>query len=202
MKRFAALIVAALAALAAAPAFAADPAIPEGVFFKRQQADQYLARDLLLGAKVRDGDGKIIGDIEDLILDEFNQVEGVIMGVGGVLGLGEKRVGVRYSALVFTEKDGKQLVSLPQATKSVLKALPAYVRARPPKSFFEKVTEKAKELAAKTGDTTSDAYKKAKEKAGPAIQQAREKAGEAYNAAKDKVKEVMDKAKDSAAPKQ
>ena len=31
--------------------------------------------------------GKIVGDVEDLILDEFNRVQGVIMGVGGVLGL-------------------------------------------------------------------------------------------------------------------
>ena len=38
---------------------------------------------------------KIFGDIEDLIQNEYNQVEGVIIGVGGLLGVGEKRTDVR-----------------------------------------------------------------------------------------------------------
>lgn len=191
------LLAVVISAAAIHPLWAADTAIPEGIFLKSQQADQYLARDLLLGAKVHDADGKIIGDVEDLVLNDHNQVVGVIMGVGGVLGLGEKRIGVRYSALQFAETDGKQVVSLPQATKEVLTALEPYVRSRPPKSFFDSVTEKAKELAAKTGETTSDAYQKAKEQAGPALQQAREKAGQAYETAKEKVREAVDKAKDA-----
>jgi len=174
---------------------AADATIPAGVFMKRQAVDQQLAGDFLIGAKVYNGDNKIIGDVEDLILDELNTVEGVIIGVGGVLGLGEKRIGVRYTALVIEVRDGKQVIVLPAATKAVLKALKPYQRARPPKSFFDRAMEKAKELAAKTSDTTSDAYKKAKEKVGPAYEQAKEKATEAYKAAKDKVNEAVDQAK-------
>ena len=202
MTRIALALAGVLAVFVAASGAYAQSEVPSGVFFKQQQGDQYLARDLLLGAKVYNSDGKIIGDIEDLILNEFNQVEGVIMGIGGFLGLGEKRVGVRYSALEFSAKDGRQILTLPQVTKDILKSVPKYVRARPPKSFFEKVTEKAKELAAKTGDTTSDAYKKAKEKAAPALQRAGEKAKEAYTAAKEKVKEAYDKAKEAASPQQ
>ena len=63
---------------------AADTTIPAGVFVARQAGDQQLARDFLIGAKVHNADNKIIGDIEDLILDELNTVEGVIIGVGGV----------------------------------------------------------------------------------------------------------------------
>ncbi len=197
MKQFIMALALALFAITPAAVNAADPAMPEGVFIKRQNTTQYLARDLLLGASVQDGNGKIFGDIEDLILNEFNQVEGVIIGVGGVLGLGEKRIGVRYSALEFEDDGGKQVITLPQANKALLKSLPKFERARPPKSFFERVTRKAKELAAKTSDTTSDAYKKAKEKVGPAYEAAKEKAGEAYQAAKEKVQETIDKAKDS-----
>jgi hypothetical protein len=174
---------------------AADAAIPAGVFVERQAVDQQLAGDFLIGAKVYNGENKIIGDIEDLILDELNTVEGVIIGVGGVLGLGEKRIGVRYTALQIEVRDGKQVVVLPAATKEVLKQLKPYQRARPPKSFFDRAMEKAKELAAKTSDTTSDAYKKAKEKVGPAYEQAKEKASEAYTAAKEKVNEAVDQAK-------
>lgn len=176
---------------------ATEATIPPGIFMPRQAGDQQLARDFLIGAKVYNGQDKIIGDIEDLILDELNSVEGVIIGVGGVLGLGEKRIGVRYTALQIRIHDGKQVVVLAEATKPVLKALKPFERARPPKSFFERAMDKAKELAAKTSDTTADAYKKAKEKVGPAYKAAKEKAGQAYEAAKETVKDTVEKAKEA-----
>jgi sporulation protein YlmC with PRC-barrel domain len=191
MKRIFFLLSVILLGAVASAAQAAETAIPEGVFLERQNESQQLAKDFLLGAKVHDANGKIVGDVEDLILDEFNRVQGVIMGVGGVLGLGEKRIGVRLPALQIQEKDGQQIVVLEEATKDVLKALKPFERARPPKSFFERAMDKAKELATKTSETTSDAYKRAKEKVGPAYEQAKEKATEAYNAAKEKVQETV-----------
>ncbi len=191
MKRIFFLLSVILLGDVASAAQAAEPAIPVGVFLERQNESQQLAKDFLLGAKVHDANGKIVGDVEDLILDEFNRVQGVIMGVGGVLGLGEKRIGVRLPALQIQEKDGQQIVVLEEATKDVLKALKPFERARPPKSFFERAMDKAKELATKTSETTSDAYKRAKEKVGPAYEQAKEKASEAYNAAKEKVQETV-----------
>ena len=175
---------------------AADPVIPEGVFLQRQEGSQQLARDFLIGAKVYNAEDKIVGDVEDLILDELNRVEGVIIGVGGVLGLGEKRIGVRYTALNIEVRDGKQVVVLPEASQPVLKALKPYERTRPPASFFERAMDKAKELAAKTSTTASDAYVKAKEKVGPAYEAAKEKAGQAYEAAKQKVQESVEQPKE------
>lgn len=191
MKRILIALSALMVGAFASFANAADPTIPEGVFLDRQTESQQLAQDFLLGAKVHDANYKIIGDVEDLILDEFNRVQGVIMGVGGVLGLGEKRIGVRLPALQIKEKDGKQIVVLEEATKDVLEALKPFQRSRPPTSFFERAMDKAKELAAKTSETTSDAYKRAKEKVGPAYEQAKEKAAEAYKAAKDRVEETV-----------
>ena len=174
---------------------ATDGKMPEGVFYEGQQPTQYLAADLLLKAKVRGADGEIFGDIEDLILNEYNQVEGVIIGVGGFLGVGEKRIGVRYSALQFTDKGGETVVSLPQATKEVIRALAPYKRARPPKSFLQGVTERAKELAAKTSETTKDAYEKAKKQVGPALEKAQQEAGKAYEKAKEATQQAIDSAK-------
>ncbi len=45
--------------------------------------------------------GEILGDIEDIIIDEQGQVVAVIIGVGGFLGIGEKGIGVRYTDLQF-----------------------------------------------------------------------------------------------------
>ena len=204
MKRLALLLAAAMtiAVVNSTAPQAADPVIPDGIFMNAQQPDQYLAADLLLKAKVHGADGEIFGDVEDLIMNEYNQVQGVIIGVGGFLGIGEKRIGVRYSALQFKEEGDQTIVSLPQATKELIKVLPAYKRARPPKSFLQGVTERAKELTAKTSETTKDAYEKAKTKVGPALKKAQEEAGKAYEKAKEATQEVIERQREATEPKQ
>jgi len=194
MKHFASLLVITTAVLSAT-ATGTFAQLPDGVFYNAQNSNQYLASDLLLKAKVHDADGKIFGDIEDLILNEHNQIEGVIIGIGGFMGVGEKRIGVRFSALQFTDADGKTTVVLPQATKAVLKEVPAYKRSRPPKSFLESATERAKELSAKTTETTKEAYEKAKTNVGPALEKARQQASEAYEKAKETAQEALDQAR-------
>ena len=193
----AALIALALAAVT--PALAQE-ANPDSLFIDAQSEDQYLAKDLLIGAKVQDENGKIIGDIEDLVLNDWNRVEGVVMGTGGFLGVAEKKVGVKLSALKFIEKDGKTVVTLPGMNAELLKGVEAFKRAKPKKSLLERATEKAKELTDKSSVTAKDAYEKAKEQAGPAYEAAKEKAKEAYEATKEKAKEAVDKAKEAAQP--
>lgn len=159
---------------ATAPAAAPKVAIPKNVFVIGQLPNQYLAKDRLIGAKVQNKDGQIIGDIEDLIVGPGNQIVGVVMGTGGFLGAGEKRIGVQLGALQITQKDGKQIVVLPAATKDVIAALPAYKRAEPKKSLTDRAIEKAKELTDKTKDTAKDAAKAAKDKAQPYVDKAKE----------------------------
>jgi hypothetical protein len=165
--------LAAAAALAVAiPAFAqqkAEPkapakvALPANTFIKSQEAKQYLARTRLIGQKVLNKDGETIGDIEDLIVNSGNEIVGVIMGVGGFLGVGEKKIGVRYSALKFSTKDGKTTISLPTATKEVLAAVEPYQRTEPQKTLLQKATETAKDIAGKTSKAAKDIAKKASE---------------------------------------
>ena len=104
-------------------------AIPTNTFFKGQTASQYLAEERLLGAKVINKDGQMVGTIDDLIISQGGQIEGVILGVGGLLGVGQKQVGVRLSALKITTADGKITISLPSATKEMLGAVGAYQRS-------------------------------------------------------------------------
>ena len=163
-------------------------AIPRGVFVTGQTPGQWLAKDRLIGAKVQNKDGVIIGDIEDLIVNPItNQISGVIMGSGGFLGVGEKKIGVALTALVQTTKDGKTVITLPSATKEVLAAVPAFQRAEPKKSLVDRTKEKAKELTDKTKETAKDAAAAVKEKAGPAIEKAKEATGKAVEKAKEAV---------------
>ncbi|HRY06509.1 MAG TPA: PRC-barrel domain-containing protein [Hyphomicrobiaceae bacterium] len=189
----------ALSLVVATPAFA-QQATPESLFIDHQSEEQYLAKDLLIGAKVQDENGKIIGDIEDLVLNDWNRVEGVVMGTGGFLGVAEKKVGVKLSALKFIEKDGKTIVTIPGVNAELLKAVEPFQRAKPKKSLLDRAMEKAKELTDKSAVTAKDAYEKAKDKAGPAYEAAKEKAKETYDAAKETAKEAYDKAKEAAQP--
>ena len=97
--------LAAAAAVALTVSAAAQTAVPEGTFIAEEAATQYLAKDRLIGTKVKGPDGKIIGDIEDVILTGDSQVIGVVMGTGGYFGLFEKKVGVDINALQFDVND-------------------------------------------------------------------------------------------------
>lgn len=182
-------IVAALTVLAGTPVLAQEGS--SGGFVAAQTADQYLAKDHLIGAKIRGKDGKIIGDVEDLIVNDKNQIVGVVMGVGGFLGIAEKKIGVDLSALKFDEAGA---ISLPEADKAVLDGAPDFKRAAPAKSLLERAREKAMELTDKTTETTKDAIEKAK----PAIEDAKEKAQEAYDKAKEAAAPAVEKAKEAA----
>ena len=195
------LIAAVLLVWLAAPAFAEDPAgatVPPDTFIESQPEAHYLARDVLIGAKVQSSDGKVIGDIEDVILNDWNRVQGVIMGTGGFLGVAEKRIGVTLGALEFQEKDGKRVVVLPNVTKETLKAVPAFQRSEPKKSLLQRAMEKARELTDKSAETAKDAYEKAKESAGPALEKASEAAGKAYESTKEAAEKAYESTKEAA----
>jgi hypothetical protein len=187
-------IISGAAALALlATAAVAEPAAPQGVFIKSQTADEYLAKDHLIGVKVKGPDGKIIGDIEDLIITDGNTVIGIVMGTGGFLGMAEKKIGVQLSALKFDEAAGALSVSLPEATTAALDAAPAYERAQPKKSLWDRAKEKAVELKDKTATTTNQAVEKAK----PMLDDAKQKATEAYEKAKEAATPAYEKAKEA-----
>jgi sporulation protein YlmC with PRC-barrel domain len=66
-----------------------------------------------------------IGDVNDIILDGEGKVAAVIIGVGGLLGAGEKNVAVPFHALKVTEKDRKTYLVM-DTTKEALERAPGY----------------------------------------------------------------------------
>ena len=63
-----------------------------------------------------------IGDIEDIIISPKKTVSWAIIGVGGFLGIAEKKVAIPMDQLQL--KTGKLI--LKGATKDALKAMPAF----------------------------------------------------------------------------
>jgi hypothetical protein len=194
--------LASLAALALVmPAIANDKqpvALPPNTFIDAQPEAHYLAKDVLIGAIVQNTEGKVIGEIEDIILNDWNRVHGVVIGTGGFLGIAGKRIGIRLSALEFRETDGKRVIVLPNVSKDMLTAVAPFVRAEPKKSLLERAMQKARELTDRSTETAKEAYEKAKEEAGPTYEKAKETAIEAYDRAKEAAAEVYEQAKEAA----
>src|SRR6478672_5739691 len=98
------LTLAGALALAAAPTFgqaSAQTADTSGAtvsFVTQQAANEWLAR-------------VIIGDVNDLVFDRQGRISAVILGVGGFLSMGEKSVGIPFSALTFNiGKNGERVI--------------------------------------------------------------------------------------------
>ena len=71
-----------------------------------------------------------IGEINDVIVSRDGMIEGVILGVGGFLGMGEKDVAVNMDALQFVS-DGEapdEWFIVVNTTQEALEAAPAFVR--------------------------------------------------------------------------
>ena len=72
-------------------------------------ADAYHS-DRIIGAKVRDQQGKDIGEIDSLVIDKSGKVSHAVIGKGGVLGVGENKVVVPWSDVnVKADGDGDRV---------------------------------------------------------------------------------------------
>ncbi len=84
----------------------------------------------LIGENVYNGpgdDAEKIGDVNDLVVTDSGQVESVIVGVGGFLGLGEKNVAIGFKDLSWVDHSGDRWLVV-SATKESLQALPSFDR--------------------------------------------------------------------------
>jgi sporulation protein YlmC with PRC-barrel domain len=66
-----------------------------------------------------------IGDIDDVLVDKSGKVTGLVLGVGGFLGAGEKDVIIPFTAVKTTKKNDKWWLTLDQ-TKDDLKKAPGF----------------------------------------------------------------------------
>jgi sporulation protein YlmC with PRC-barrel domain len=95
-------------------------------FIMQQDADDVLA-STLIGTSVQNGAGESLGSINDVALSTDGQVDVIVIGVGGFLGIGEKNVGVAFDAIEkSTDADGNAILVL-DASAEELEAAPAFV---------------------------------------------------------------------------
>ena len=96
---------------------------PEGII-PMQDQDTFLTSNLV-GATIYNAQDEAVGDVNDVIISRDGKVDGVVVGVGGFLGLGEKDVAIEMSKLKMVETDtGLKLVF--DANRDELAAAPEF----------------------------------------------------------------------------
>src|SRR6185312_12546385 len=99
-------------------------------FITEQQSSQTLASSIM-GMSIHNEpgkDAKTIGKVTDLILDKDHKLAGVVVGVGGFLGLGQKDVGIPWSKV--EQINPETHVAVVDMSKEALEKAPPFSRRR------------------------------------------------------------------------
>jgi opacity protein-like surface antigen len=123
------VLIAASLALLASPAFAQDSktvgAAPADAKFSTVSKDEMFSSKLK-GLNVHNQKDETVGEITDIAI-KGNQIDALILSVGGFLGMGEHYVAVAPSSVDvrYDTKDNKWLASM-NTTKEALKEAPEF----------------------------------------------------------------------------
>jgi hypothetical protein len=85
-------------------------------------ADQQFRASKMIGASVYNDQKQKIGSIDEILFGQNNQVDSVVLSVGGFLGIGSKLVKVPYSDLQVR----RDTIVMSGATKDQLTQMPGY----------------------------------------------------------------------------
>ena len=85
--------------------------------------------DELMGAVVRSRlTGEKVGAVRDLLFDGDERIVGLVVGVGGILGIGERQVAISWSAVELEREREAGYVLLVNADPQTMSRAPAYAR--------------------------------------------------------------------------
>jgi hypothetical protein len=79
----------------------------------------------ILGHNVEDPDGKDIGRLVDVLVGQDGEPQAAVIDFGGFLGVGSRKIAVRWSALHFAPGDAKHPVTL-ELTPDQIKGAPEF----------------------------------------------------------------------------
>lgn len=132
---------------------AAQSAQADFEFVLTQAAHQSLAR-VFLGANVTNPEGRSVGDVNDLIFDKTGTISAVVIGVGGLLGMGEKIIAVPFNALkISSGSDGARTITL-EASTDALQRAPSFTATE--KTTMDSLRDKAVDLGHRTADKANE----------------------------------------------
>ena len=100
-----------------------DTATVEMTFVTPTEADFLATR--LIGTNITNTEGESIGEIDDMIIRNGNELTGLVVSVGGFLGIGERHVVVDPSTVAITA-DGDDWAATANTTREALEAAPEF----------------------------------------------------------------------------
>jgi sporulation protein YlmC with PRC-barrel domain len=107
------------------PAGGQAPAQPEQPGATAEAIDAVPADDLI-GRTVIGADGESLGEVNNILLSPSGEIERVVVGSGGVLGIGEREVAIPWSETEASPNDEQVRVTM---TKKDFEGAPEYERA-------------------------------------------------------------------------
>ena len=112
-----------------------------GPNFVDKQAAGEISSSGLIGTKIQNAAGENVGDVNYLVLDANGNVTTIVMGVGGILGVAEKNVGVPFKEVTKQQDQAGNTILVVNASKDELSAAPAYEWTE--KTAMQKMQDKA-----------------------------------------------------------
>lgn len=103
---------------------AVDAATLRLTFYAVRPADVLASN--LIGLDVHNLKNEEIGEIEDLVVDEGKVIRGIIVGIGGFLGIGERHTAIDPGAVVITREAGGSLKAVVNTTREDLQKAPEF----------------------------------------------------------------------------
>jgi sporulation protein YlmC with PRC-barrel domain len=98
------------------------------VQFMTEQTDNQELASEIIGQNVYTSNNEDIGEVNNLLVGQDGNIQGVIIGVGGFLGLGEKDVVLPMSALTMKdESEERDAHIMVEVTREQLEAAPSFV---------------------------------------------------------------------------
>lgn len=114
-----------------------------GQMFIEMQEETQILGSKLMGADVQSAADEDIGDVKDVIMTENGQLVGILVGVGGFLGIGEKDVAIPFERLTLTREEpgDNDLVVTLETTREELEAAPKFTRLEEAQAMTGATTE-------------------------------------------------------------
>jgi len=90
-----------------------------------QNEGTYLGTDLI-GTTVYTAGDESIGDVNDVIITTDGRIDGVVVGVGGFLGIGEKNVALKLDTVQMVDQGDNTVKLTVSSTKEELEKAPSF----------------------------------------------------------------------------
>lgn len=86
--------------------------------------------DDIIGSEVYDKQGQELGSVRNLLIDDDGRVKAAVISLGGVFGLGDRRVQVPWNALELKPKPDDRDELMVTASRETLQNAPQYDESR------------------------------------------------------------------------